>query len=35
MNLPLGLDAKSVVIGVIVGAVVLPMVQQKLASRKG
>lgn len=33
--MPLGLDTKSLIVGLIIGAVVLPIVQAKLATRKG
>jgi len=32
--LPFGLDTKSLIIGLVIGAVVLPIVQTKLAARK-
>jgi len=32
--LPFGLDTKSLIIGLVIGAVVLPIVQTKLATRK-
>lgn len=33
--MPFGLDTKSLILGVIVGAVVIPFAQAKLASAKG
>lgn len=32
--MPFGLDTKSVIIGVVIGAVVVPMVQAKIAAAK-
>lgn len=32
--LPFGLDTKSLIVGLLIGAVVVPVVQAKLAARK-
>lgn len=32
--MPFGLDTKSLIVGLLIGAVVLPIVQTKLATRK-
>lgn len=34
MSLPLGLDAKSIVLGVVLGVVVVPMIQARIAAAK-
>ena len=32
--MPFGLDTKSLIVGLLIGAVVLPIIQTKLATRK-